>query len=427
MIGRIPAKHHIVSLTRELERRACVFASHEAHIPTEKLFKNLLYGWLILHTALLVPHAKEIWGPDAFVIRSDFIRSSAFHWILRLSLHPELADYYMVFVFGQIGILVLGILGVCPSLVGILAYLLTANLNELSSVILDGGNNLAEIMTFYLVFVNTSGRPTRSRSSLGRFRIAFSNAAFTACRLQLAIVYLTAGLSKANGQLWQSGMALYYILQVDAYSHPFVADVVARFPVLSLVSSYATMGFQISFPFLVWSRRARIVLIVVGALMHAGIAIGMGLFTFGVEMVLMLTLFFDPRWSKAILDSVDSSQIRLVVVAPPRVIVKIREVLKYLDWRRCVVVEGCPTTMRKEDDCLFVYREDTVAGVGSRSLLTIALKIPLMWVALPMLMVVLYPLYLVGLVDHVIRVGLGLTDLGGRRTQDHGGDDRADG
>jgi predicted DCC family thiol-disulfide oxidoreductase YuxK len=63
------------------------------------------------------------------------------------------------------------------------------------------------------------------------------------------------------------------------------------FPFLSLIGTYATLGFQWLFPILIWQRRWRLPLISFGLLLHLGIAFGMGLFTFGLVMYVSYLLF----------------------------------------------------------------------------------------------------------------------------------------
>ena len=355
---------------------------YEPHVATQKLFKNLLYGWLLLHTSLLLPYASIVWGPDALVSRAPF-DGRILDWVLRLSVHPALAEYYVFFVLFQLASLFLAITGLVPRIGSVLVFLSTTNLNELCGTILDGGNNLAQLMAFYLVFVNTTGRPTSKLRSPRPFRVAFSNAAFMACRIQLAIVYLVAALSKVDGPIWQSGMALYYILQVDIYSHPFVAEIIVNSPMVSFFGSYMTVAFQLSFPFLCWSRLTRGPLLIVGLLLHLGIATAMGLFTFGVVMMVMLTLFFDPRWSKAILLALDSSNIRLIVAEVGARSRWLLAIVRFLDLRRCVVIEVTEEGLRTLTSGIAVYRHGRLVGKGIVGLLILAAKIPLLICLMP--------------------------------------------
>ena len=77
---------------------------------------------------------------------------------------------------------------------------------------------------FYFVFMNLSGRPTRARGWFRPISVAASNAALWMCRIQVALIYLCAGILKLNGDLWQKGMALYDLLQGDSYTHPLARE-----------------------------------------------------------------------------------------------------------------------------------------------------------------------------------------------------------
>jgi hypothetical protein len=92
---------------------------------------------------------------------------------------------------------------------------------------------------------------------------------------------------KLNGPLWQKGMALYYILQGESYTHPTVQSLVIEYPAFAMLGTYATMLFQVLFVVLIWRRAARPYLVAAGVGLHLfGIGLGMGLLLFGIIMCL---------------------------------------------------------------------------------------------------------------------------------------------
>ncbi len=276
-------------LTQKLLDWLAGFATHEKHLHAAAVFHKVFFAWLFLHTALLLPYHAEIWAPEAFVQRYPFEPASWLEWVLTLSRHPALEAYYLVFILGQLGALTLGFFGVWPRLMTLVAYLLTMNINSLAGVILDGGNNLAQLVLFFLIFVNTSGKAIALPRwpALRGGLVAVANLAFTMIMVQIALVYFCAGIYKLNGHLWSNGMALYYILQADTYSHPVLHDLIIEWPWLSLIGSYFTVGFQMVFPYLIWSKKTRPWVIAAGVMLHLGISFGMGLFTFGLVMIAM--------------------------------------------------------------------------------------------------------------------------------------------
>src|SRR5207248_7590871 len=137
-----PLIHHLKIAARYLDRQSTRLTCEAPHLATQQLFKNVFFGWLFLHTALLIPFHREIWAPAAFMLRRPFMSNSLYDWIFYISGHPALRDYYLIFVFGQLAVLALGMAGFTSRLINLLACITTLNVNNLSPVLLDGGNNL---------------------------------------------------------------------------------------------------------------------------------------------------------------------------------------------------------------------------------------------------------------------------------------------
>ena len=69
-------------------------------------------------------------------------------------------------------------------------------------------------------------------------------------QLQVAIVYLSTGLTKLYGVKWQNGTALAYTLQLDSFSrHDW--QTLVKIPLLINLMTYGTLLFEVSFFFLV--------------------------------------------------------------------------------------------------------------------------------------------------------------------------------
>lgn len=302
-----------INLKQSLRHTASIIKSvvldlghEERYLSVQKLYRIIILSWFFLHTAILVPYHSQIWGPAAYVENMPFEAGAILSWITEVLLHPAVAPYYLIFVVGQLISLSLGICGVAPRFILPIIWFFTQNLNAKSAVIMDGGNNLSELLLFYLLFINTSGIPiSMSRSgTLRSFFVGVSNAAFFLSRFQIFVVYLTVGLYKLNGDLWQNGMALYYILQSKEYTHPLLGGFLVDHPLLSMLGTYFTVAFQSMFPYLVWFDRTRPWMLMMGTVLHLGIAFVMGLFTFGLIMCASYFVFFKESWSRAVLSTV---------------------------------------------------------------------------------------------------------------------------
>lgn len=313
-------------------------AREDMFLKTAQLFRIVILLWVALHSLLLLPFHATIFGPEAYVLRTRF-DGSLWSWFFHLAQHPAVNPHYLWFFVVQLSAIACSILGIWPRLMMVLVYLSTMNIYNLSGVVLDGGNNLSQLLLFYLMLINTSGKPYPD-TLWGIVLRSISNAAFMMCRLQIAIVYLTAGLLKLNGHLWQNGMALYYLFQSETYGHPWLGALVREFPMVSLAGTYATLLFQYLFPMFIWMRRWRLPLMLMGTCLHLGIAFGMGLFTFGLVMCVSYLAFFTEEWAAKFLQYFPTRDPLVIAFDEHcRVCQRIAGLVRRLDWQKLIIID----------------------------------------------------------------------------------------
>lgn len=130
-----------------------------------------------------------------------------------------------------------------------------------------------------------------------------ANLALRLIQVHFCIIYLVAGLSKLQGGVWWGGTAVWGTMANPEFSPVGVKIYLETLRFLSrhrwmwetvmMAGSYGTLIFEITFPFLVWSRTLRWTMIVCAVLLHLGIALCMGLVTFSL-MMLIGVLSFVP-------------------------------------------------------------------------------------------------------------------------------------
>jgi hypothetical protein len=151
-------------------------------------------------------------------------------------------------------------------------------LHERMGGILDGGDNITQIVLIYMLLL----LPYRAKFSSGEFQVWLHNLGVLAIALQLVIVYFVAGLEKAYGDWWQQGVAMYYITQVQWFTLPGANELFTN-PWLVTIVTYGTIIFEVMFPTAIISR-IKIPWLVCGVLMHIGIAVIMGMIPFATIM-----------------------------------------------------------------------------------------------------------------------------------------------
>ncbi|NGO83748.1 HTTM domain-containing protein [Streptomyces sp. 196(2019)] len=112
------------------------------------------------------------------------------------------------------------------------------------------------------------------------------NAALVVIMIEVCLIYATAGWYKIQGSRWQDGTALYYPLKLDYFTPwPALSDVLASSGLVVMVLTYATVIVQVAFPFTLFNRRLKNVLLVMMIGEHAGIALLLGLPFFSMAMI----------------------------------------------------------------------------------------------------------------------------------------------
>ncbi|MFB6808948.1 HTTM domain-containing protein [Streptomyces sp. NPDC056387] len=112
------------------------------------------------------------------------------------------------------------------------------------------------------------------------------NAGMLVIMAEVCLIYATAGWYKIQGTRWQDGTALYYPLGLDYFTPwPGLSAVLAGSGTLVMLLSYGTVVVQVAFPFTVFNRRVKNVLLALMMMEHAGIAVLLGLPFFSMAMI----------------------------------------------------------------------------------------------------------------------------------------------
>ncbi|MEV0987470.1 HTTM domain-containing protein [Streptomyces sp. NPDC049949] len=142
------------------------------------------------------------------------------------------------------------------------------------------------------------------------------NAGLLVIMAEVCLIYATAGWYKIQGSRWQDGTALYYPLGLDYFSPwPGLSGVLAGSGTMVMLLSYGTVAVQVAFPFTVFNRRIKNVLLALMMLEHAGIAVLLGLPFFSLAMIAADAVFL-PTVFLLWLGARASGGVRRVLPAP---------------------------------------------------------------------------------------------------------------
>ena len=127
-----------------------------------------------------------------------------------------------------------------------------------------------------------------------------ANVAIRLIQVHLCVIYGFSALGKLQGVSWWEGTAVW--LAIANYEYQSVdLTWMWRFPLVINGLTQATVAWELTYPFLVWPRRSRPLVLIGAVLLHAGIASFLGLATFGLAMIIANLAFVPPRFVRAAL------------------------------------------------------------------------------------------------------------------------------
>lgn len=127
------------------------------------------------------------------------------------------------------------------------------------------------------------------------------NGAMLVIVAEVCLIYSTAGWYKIQGSRWQDGTALFYPLHLDDFTPwPSLSHTLAGSDIMVMLITYGTVIVQVAFPFTLFNRRVKNVLLCVMMLEHASIAVVLGLPFFSLAMIAADAVFLPTgflRWA----------------------------------------------------------------------------------------------------------------------------------
>ncbi|MGW2644271.1 HTTM domain-containing protein [Streptomyces sp. NPDC001393] len=139
------------------------------------------------------------------------------------------------------------------------------------------------------------------------------NGALFVIMAEACLIYATAGWYKIQGSRWQDGTAVYYPLHLDYFSPwPGLADLMSSSGTIMMLVAYGTVMVQVAFPFTLFNRRVKNVLLVLMMTEHAVIAVVLGLPFFSMAMITADAVFLPTPFLRRVGALVARARGRLV-------------------------------------------------------------------------------------------------------------------
>lgn len=160
--------------------------------------------------------------------------------------------------------------------------------------------------------VGRFGRSGQSRIMLDVIANIVHNGALLVIMAEACLIYATAGWYKIQGSRWQDGTAVYYPLHLESFSPwPALADLLAANGLMVMLVTYGTVAVQVAFPFTLFNRRVKNVLLAVMITEHAVIAVVLGLPFFSLAMIAADSVFLPTSFLRRLGDGAARVRARL--------------------------------------------------------------------------------------------------------------------
>lgn len=258
------------------------------------VLRNVIFFW---------PMSPELFGPHAIVPYDVYLQSLRVYDLVLISYPfqvPGAARILLAITFVCSFCFLLGILKRISG-VGLILTLMILRMRN--GFILDGSDNVIQVILPFLVFADSykyftyslpQPRWYRRLCIYARRSTIIQTIKYFSClgvMLQICYVYFFTALAKLQGRLWQNGTAIYYTMRVDEFRATNWNIPLTSNHYFVVLGTYFTLLIELSFPFLVWFYQTKYFILLGGVALHVGIWIFMRIDNFSWIMIASYAVF----------------------------------------------------------------------------------------------------------------------------------------
>ena len=269
----------------------------------------MVLAWIRIATGGMIAYIHLVWllrlesffGPSALLDRESLslLHQNAWKWT-----YLDGSESLWLACLHELAALGAGLamaLGIWSRWSTPLAWLLTLMTAHRLAPMLFGLDQVVLMLAMYLSISRCGDRWSLDR----RFGLArpadehWQNTLATRLiQLHLCVIYFFGGLGKARGWMWWDGTAMWYSAASYEYQSLDLTWI-GRYPALGSVLTHMTLFWEIAYAFLVWPRWSRPLVLAMALLVHVGIALYLGMITFGFMMIVANLAFIPSQWQSA--------------------------------------------------------------------------------------------------------------------------------
>ena len=270
------------------------------YISSSNLFENYLPIFRVYISFHILKKIYLNWGStDLFLDKT--IYTSKYSTLLPL-IESRLFNDTPVINIITIVLAILYAFGIGKNITALLLFFSALLYFEPFLFIANGGDNLLYFIMIYMIFVNSYKHLNIFNNyGTGEVSNVLSNLATLSIMLHLCLAYFVSGVHKMSAGVWFNGVATYYVWQLERFNAP-INYLFYKNAFIIGFSTYFTILFELLFPFLIWIRQFRKILLISGLVLHLGIYFTMMIYDFEILFIAIYGFWIsDATWGKLFL------------------------------------------------------------------------------------------------------------------------------
>lgn len=311
----ISAWHRIRRQTGEIERQWDNFW----FVPADPT----LLGLIRVCTGLMLVYTHLVWGlqleaffgPDAW-LTPELVETMQRDQIVWSYWWYVPTDMLWTAHYVSIAILTLFTLGVATRVTSILSFVVVISYINRTPCALYGLDQVNGFLTFYCCLGPAGDAVSMDRlmrrwwagstsdpSLLKPQPSVGANIALRLIQVQMCVIYFFAGISKLLGAAWWTGDAMWLAFSNLEYQSNDMTWLV-HYPWITQLMTHTTVAWELTFWSLIWKPMCRPFVLTMAVLLHVGIGACLGMWTFGLIMLVGCMSFLPPSFAIGLVDSV---------------------------------------------------------------------------------------------------------------------------
>ncbi len=289
--------------------------------PTPIALFRVLYGVCVSVTLLLLRADWLDWyGVHAWVSRATMKTLEPGIRLDLFALLPQDNRWIVAFFCIFLGFAVLLTIGLWTRISSVVVFLCLVSIEQRNPFIAHGGDTFLRVAGFFLIFA-----PAGATLSLDRLICAHKKGrrlevvprapwAQRMIQLELALIYFMSFCWKMKGHAWLNGTALYYATHLHEIQR-FPLPAWTQNSVVLKLGSWSTLIVEFSLGVLIWFKRFRYPLLLLGLLFHFSLEYAFNLPMFQWDVLTAYVLFIDPadlarawQWGRPLVRAVQISE-----------------------------------------------------------------------------------------------------------------------